>query len=502
MHRSARFVRARSARTLPALALVAALVLSACGGSSHSKNVAATVTRTTQNTTTVNAADSAAATAANLRSRPTGELIVDGFSEGSLTQLAYQDYRDQAGTEDVSVENDSARSAFESFCTGSTDIVDSSSPISRRELALCHEDGITPVQIQVGSDAVVLATENETDVGADCLTDAQVKAIFRAGSPVENWDQLGFDDVPLVTAGPNPADANFAFFGNALVGATTPTLDDFRFDYRAYSDEDSIRRFVVGSQAAGELASAELPATLGEITNLDALITGWVDTVTGAKAYVKNATQKDDSVELAAATAKLDHAELELRILREERARDERRVADFRGAERRAESVLGHLGVFQFGYYNLYEEQLRPLEITAKATPENCIFPSQETITSGEYPLSRQLLLTVSLQELRQYSGLRAFLLSYLKNANQLANQNVLVPLPTNILVQEEDWLNGTKVPVAVTSGATNTGTANSISGDLPPEGESTATTGAGATPSAGSAGTSTTGGQVPQGVQ
>ena len=43
----------------------------------------------------------------------------------------------------------------------------------------------------------------------------------------------------------------------------------------------------------------------------------------------------------------------------------------------------------RFSYYELFEDQLRPFEITLPDGQRNCVFPSQRTITSGEYPLAR-----------------------------------------------------------------------------------------------------------------
>ena len=58
----------------------------------------------------------------------------------------------------------------------------------------------------------------------------------------------------------------------------------------------------------------------------------------------------------------------------------------------------------------------------------NCIFPSQHTITTGEYPLSRRILLYTSTSGL-QRREVRAFLAYTLRNAQALATQSRLVPI-------------------------------------------------------------------------
>jgi hypothetical protein len=105
-------------------------------------------------------------------------------------------------------------------------------------------------------------------------------------------------------------------------------------------------------------------------------------------------------------------------------------------AQHRLEGDVGHLGVFSLAYYQSFADQLRPLEITQSATRQNCIFPSPQTVTSAAYPLSRQLLITTSLQDAKR-GDVRDFLLSYLHNAQRLATQQGLVALPEDVLTRE-----------------------------------------------------------------
>ena len=410
-------------------------------------------------TSTLNAGDGAA-----LESRPPSDLVIDGSTGGSLTDGAVRQYRADGGVESVAVRTKDVQHAFAALCTGQADVVDSSDAITSAEQAQCARHGIRPVQLQVASDAVVLATENETDVGADCLTVAQLHTIYRAGSPVTNWSQLGFDTVPLEAAGPNPEANALGSFGAALTGTANPSLVDFRYDYNSEPSEDAIRRFVVGSTAQGELASAELPQLDNTVTSLQLLLSGERATYRGAASYVSEAAhqvrkgiadkrpasaQAQDSANLAAADAKLAAARAAIHELQQELASARALVRANQAVQNAGERQLGHLGAFEYSYYTLYEQQLRPLEISSLADPEDCVFPSQDTITSGLYPLSRQLLLTFSLQELRANSGLRTFLESYLNSATQLASAAAMVPLPSDLLAAEEQWLSGDAAPTS-----------------------------------------------------
>lgn len=392
--------------------------------------------------------------AAVLPTRPPGELVLAGYSPGSLALQADRMYQQQGGPESLRIESGSAAAAFEKFCAGDVDLVDSSSEITSSEDALCEQNRITPVQIQVASDALVFATENETDVGADCLTLPQVRAIMRAGSPVSNWSQLGFDRVGLQVAGLNPSDSQFGFFGQLLTGSSNFALDDLRYDYRLEPGEAAIRRFLVGdTQTTGGGSAAGLPQALAELQDTQNLIRGWRATERGAAQWMRSSQHWNQTAQYALALAKHSDAVTETDRLLPVLAGWQAAVAHDRSVRRQALGLLGRLGVFGYGYYTLYEQQLRPLEISAATTPENCSFPSAQTVTDGDYPLSRRMLLTFSLQALHSNDGEREFLLSYLKNANTLANEDDLVPLPAQALSSEQDWLEGH----AARSGRTST---------------------------------------------
>ena len=106
----------------------------------------------------------------------------------------------------------------------------------------------------------------------------------------------------------------------------------------------------------------------------------------------------------------------------------------------------GHVAYFRFSYYELFEDQLRPFEITRPDGQTNCIFPSQRTITSGEYPLARQLLITTTTRSLAR-SEVRAFMSHYLANAQEIATDARLVALPNETVDLERRWLTGEVPP-------------------------------------------------------
>ncbi|HYF71860.1 MAG TPA: substrate-binding domain-containing protein [Nocardioides sp.] len=400
---------------------------------------------------------------AALPTRPTGVVDIDGSTSGSMTPTEIVSYQSTPDAAQINVADNGEDQAFQELCAGRIDLVDSARPISRAEWEACQAVGLDVVQFQVAAEAIVVAIKSETDVGADCLTVDQVRDLYRAGSPLTNWSQepLGFDDVPLKVGGPNPDNNGFGFFGRYVLGAPEPSQVDLRSDYFLAENDEQARQFVVGERDL-ELRAARF------------------DDVSRRRAQANQALQ-DARIEMAAARTELQVALAErAKGIRDERppadkARDQRRVD--KAYERRSaarirlnavalrydevndvyrntdearrlyEAYRGHVAYFRFSYYELFEDQLRPFEITMPDGQRNCIFPSQRTITSGEYPLARQLLITTTMRSLVR-AEVRDFLGHYILNAQSNAETARLVALPNETVRIQRAWLTGDQAPL------------------------------------------------------
>ena len=95
----------------------------------------------------------------------------------------------------------------------------------------------------------------------------------------------------------------------------------------------------------------------------------------------------------------------------------------------------GVVGIIGFSYYELYEEQLRPLEIDGQ-NGNRCVFPSDETISSELYPLERTLRIYTTQRSLNRQE-VQAFLTSYLRQSEDLAVKDELIPVGDSIRTQE-----------------------------------------------------------------
>jgi ABC-type phosphate transport system substrate-binding protein len=433
--------------------------------------------------------------AASLPTRASGQLAISGEQEGSLSSNAVDDFSKAQSQVTARYSAVGATAAFARLCRGETDIVDSARTISRSELAVCNANGLeirTPIQI--ASDAIVLATRNESDVGGDCLTVADVARIYRRDSTIDNWNQLGFDDLPLHAAGPDQ-DANaFSNFASQVLGVTSgASLNDLRSDYRSHASDDEIRRDIIGEDQAEKvpgLVEDDVRKERGTLAQRRRIYVG--NAVVGVRKLVLDSIARANRRRAKRHEAVRNPAALARRNLR--RVNAAKRRAAQRARKRfdqrfdalrisRTQELLGRarrngvVGYVRFSFYEAYEDQLRPLELdpgperdaavaaadkrdrAAGLTPPqrlptvdkdgnripNCIFPSQQTITTGEYPLSRRILLYTSTRGL-QRPEVRAFLAYALLHAQTLATRSRLVPVTNKLRAEQYRFVTGAAI--------------------------------------------------------
>lgn len=395
--------------------------------------------------------------------RQQGVIRIAGKAQGSLTERMVETY---GGGSSIRLAGGNEQSAFRQFCAGQIDIVDSARPISPREYDHCVGNGIQPVQFQVASDAAVLAIKNETDVGVDCLAFDEVYNIFRAGSSINSWAQVGYGHdlrsdtaAPrMKVAGPDENSNVFGFFGQYVLGDTEPSLLSMRSDYRAFPTDAGVRRDVVGSNR-DYLAAERYDPSRKVYDQVRSSLAENRQAVRDARAEVRKGIRDQRSPEAKARDRRLlRQAERNLRNLERSLPESRRYMDENRDALRRLERLRGTMGLFRFSYYEAFEEQLRPMEVSTSANfnkPE-CIFPSQETVTDATYPLSRQLLLTVNYSNMRD-PDINDFLRSSLDRSQKLAEQAALVPLPDEVRLREDSWLDGSSEPDVVFYGTRGT---------------------------------------------
>lgn len=446
-------------RSLVVLALFAALVaLAGCGVSldgAADSGEAGPLERTTASV----ASESREENESNLPPRPPGTVRIEGKAQGSLTESLLESYEARGSSVNFELSSKDERAAFEAFCAGEADLVDSARPISPSEYALCQANGVEPVQIEVASDAAVLAIANETDVGVDCLSVEDVREIFRAASPVSSWAQVGYggrsdpsiDALPIKVAGPDARSNVFGFFGEFVLGDPEPSPLLLRGDYQAFPNDEGVRIAVSGNrdeleQAAQSQSSRQTAADLASALEdaEAAVLTAEFQVEKGIEDNRSAGDRANDAEVLSDAEAKVESLTGELAEAKQRSELDDTAAAEV--AQR-----LGTLGLFRFSYYELWEERLRPMEVeatNAEGAPE-CIFPSQSTVTDATYPLARQLLLTVDLGAMKE-AEINEFLSFAVSESQEEAIDAALVPLPDEVMNTELAWLSGEIAPDVV----------------------------------------------------
>jgi ABC-type phosphate transport system substrate-binding protein len=400
---------------------------------------------------------------AALPDRPSGVVDIDGATGGSLTPAEVELYEARGNAAEIRYANNGEDQAFQELCAGQIDIVDSARPISRAEWEACQAVGLDVVQFQVASEGIVVAIKSETDVGADCLTVDQVRDIYRAGSPLTNWSQepLGFDDVPLKVGGPSTDNTGFGFFGRYILGAPEPSRVDLRSDYYLAETDEDARLFVVGkpwmqvraaqyddaSRIRAQADQAVQDARQEMLAARDELQIALAERAKGIRDERPEADKVKDQQRVDKAFERRSKARNKLNAVLARYKTVDGRYAGIARARSVFNGYRGHVAYFRFSYYELFEDQLRPFEITQPDGQTNCIFPSQRTITSGEYPLARQLLLTTTTRSLAR-AEVKDFLKHYLDAAQELADEQRLVSLPDETVEQEQRWLTGEEAPL------------------------------------------------------
>ena len=174
-----------------------------------------------------------------------GAITADGSSTvGPYVTSAAESFRDESGT-DVTVGISGTGGGFERFCLGETDLSNASRPIDEDEVAICEENGVGYVELQVANDALTVVVNNAND-WATCLTVDELNAIWKPGSTVKSWSDVRdtFPDRPLQLFGPGTDSGTFDYFTEVINGDGGAS----RTDYQASEDDNVLVQGVKGTE--------------------------------------------------------------------------------------------------------------------------------------------------------------------------------------------------------------------------------------------------------------
>lgn len=134
------------------------------------------------------------------------------------------------------------------FCAGQTDFNNASRPIKEEEKSQCKNNNVTPIELNVATDALTVVVNNNAD-WVDCLTVEQLKQIWSAKSKPKTWSDVNSDwpDKKLELYGPSDASGTYDYFIEAILGEDGP---GHRQDYSATEQDRQIIQGVQGSENA------------------------------------------------------------------------------------------------------------------------------------------------------------------------------------------------------------------------------------------------------------
>jgi phosphate transport system substrate-binding protein len=173
-----------------------------------------------------------------------GSISADGSSTvGPYVTAAAEGFRD-AGGGNVTIGISGTGGGFERFCRGETDLSNASRPIKDEEAAMCAENDVEYLELQVANDALTLVVNKAND-WATCLSVEELSAIWKPGSTVDSWQDVrpSFPDEPLKLFGPGTDSGTFDYFTDEINGEEGAS----RTDYSASEDDNVIVQGVAGT---------------------------------------------------------------------------------------------------------------------------------------------------------------------------------------------------------------------------------------------------------------
>lgn len=129
-------------------------------------------------------------------------------------------YMTQEGTPDVSVTGGGSGTGIAALLNGTTDICIASRNIKAKEIDLANSKGISPVEIAVARDGIVVIIHPDNPV--EVLTVEQIGMIYTGA--YANWQQVGGPDADIIVLSRESSSGTYVFFQERVLS---------KKDYRA-----------------------------------------------------------------------------------------------------------------------------------------------------------------------------------------------------------------------------------------------------------------------------
>jgi phosphate transport system substrate-binding protein len=178
----------------------------------------------------------------------TGEVVITGSSTVyPISNAMAEEFKRENPDVTVSVDSTGTGGGFENnFCPGNSDVNGASREITSAEQSNCQNNGVEPIEFEVGGDALTVAVNNEND-WVDCVTEEELKQIWQPDG-AELWSDVRdeWPDEPFELYGPASTSGTFDWFTENIIGEAGSHRDD----YEASEDDNRLIQGIKGSQYA------------------------------------------------------------------------------------------------------------------------------------------------------------------------------------------------------------------------------------------------------------
>ena len=177
-----------------------------------------------------------------------GTITVDGSSTVfPITEAVAEEFMLENPGVRVTIGVSGTGGGFSKFTRGVTDISNASRPIKPEEAEQAAANGITYIELPVAYDGLAVVVNPGADF-VECLTVAELRAIWAPGSTVDNWSEVraGFPDRELRLYGAGTDSGTYDYFTAAIVGEE----GESRADFNASEDDNTLVQGVAGTEGA------------------------------------------------------------------------------------------------------------------------------------------------------------------------------------------------------------------------------------------------------------
>lgn len=177
-----------------------------------------------------------------------GDVVIAGSSTVyPISQAMAEEFQRENPDVNISVDSTGTGGGFENaFIPGDSDINGASREISEEEQQAAEENDINPLEMQIGSDALTFAVNNNAD-WVDCVTFDELTQIWGPDG-AQQWSDVRGDwpDEPFELYGPATTSGTFDWFTENVIGEQGA----HRSDYESTEQDNIIVQGIEGSENA------------------------------------------------------------------------------------------------------------------------------------------------------------------------------------------------------------------------------------------------------------